>query len=273
MDADLSAERWLTAKALHQVQILSCDLCDFTRWNCADHCAPFWRLYWHDREGGELVISGRVVPVKPGHLVLIPPNTHYASRLQNPVQQFFLHFLLEPRLRVHSETVFQFRESVPMRECRGGIAELLNAGAMNLRASLLAQILVSQALMELPEGLWGPRFEDPRITCAVEAITRNYPERIPNEKLAHEARLHPSAFIRLFRQHTGHTPVEYLMNQRLEEACSMLHFDEASIDEIAERTGFSDRAYFTRIFSRAMNCSPGRYRKLVNVSERLRPDG
>jgi AraC-like DNA-binding protein len=137
----------------------------------------------------------------------------------------------------------------------------------------MAQMLAASALLELPAAEWSPRYEDPRVTQAVEAIAAAYPRRIGNVRLAREAHLHPSAFLRLFRQCTGHTPLQHLTSLRLEEACSMLHFDDASLDEIAEKTGFADRAYFTRVFSREMNCPPARYRKLVNVSNRLRPDG
>ena len=117
------------------------------------------------------------------------------------------------------------------------------------------------------------RNRDPRITRAVNRILSAYPGKLANATLAREARLHPSAFIRLFRQCTGHTPLNYLMNLRLEEACSMLQYDEDTLEEIAGKTGFGDRNYFSRIFSRKLNCSPARYRQLVNVSSRLRPGG
>jgi AraC-like DNA-binding protein len=135
----------------------------------------------------------------------------------------------------------------------------------------LSQILVSLAVAELPLIRWTPRFEDARVTQAVDSIGKAYPAKIGNATLAREARMHPSAFIRLFRQCAGCTPLRYLMNLRLEEACTLLHFDDASLDEIAQKTGFGDRNYFTRVFSRSQNCSPAKYRKLVNVSNRLRP--
>ena len=273
MASNLKAARWITARTLHQIQILSCDLCDFTRWELSDECAPFWRLYRHDKSGAEVNVAGKTIPILPGHITLVPPNTRFSSRLRNPVRQLFMHFLVEPRFPMHTDAVFQFAANGAVADCCDEIVRLLEVDAAGMRVSLLGQILVSMALLELPEQKWSPRFEDSRITDAVESIGRAYPAKVGNEALACAANMHPSAFIRLFRQCTGRTPLDYLMDMRLEEACTMLHFDDASLDEIAEKTGFGERGYFTRVFSRKMNCPPARYRRLVNVSNRLRPSG
>ena len=271
MPSEIQAKSWRTAKVLHQIQILSCDLCEFLTWESPDHCAPFWRFYWHNKRGAEITVAGRLVQLRPSHLVLIPPNTHFSSKLRNPVQQFFLHFLIEPPFQVHADTVFQLRASEEQLDYVKRIVAQLSADTRSISASLMSQVLVSLALLELPLMGWAPRFEDPRITDAVEAISKAYPAKLSTAKLARQAHLHPSSFIRLFRECTGHTPLKHLVNLRLEEACFMLHYDQASIDEIAEKTGFGERGYFTRVFSRAMNCSPSKYRQLVNVSKRLRP--
>jgi AraC-like DNA-binding protein len=273
MQSNIRALSWRTAKTLHQVQLLSCDFCEFVTWESPDHCAPYWRLYWHDKRGGEITVGEKIIPIRPGYIVLIPPNTHFSSRLRNPVRQLFLHFLVEPRFRGTPERVFQFRATVEQADTCKRIIGQLTADASNIKASLWSQILVALALLELPTHDWAPRFEDPRITHSVSSIMSAYPSKIDNPTLARKARMHSSAFIRLFRRCTGHTPLNYLMNLRLEEACTMLHYDDASLDEIAEKTGFGDRNYFSRIFSRNLNCSPAKYRHLVNVSNRLRPDG
>jgi len=64
--------------------------------------------------------------------------------------------------------------------------------------------------------------------------------------------------------------VDYLTNLRLEEACVALHYGDASIEEVAEKTGFCDRAYFSRIFRARMGIAPARYRHLVNADNKLR---
>src|SRR5882724_6284618 len=206
MPSKIRALSWRTAKTLHQIQILSCDLCEFVTWESPDHCAPFWRLYRHDKPGAEITVAGRSIPVRPGNLVLIPPNTHFSSRLRNPIQQLFLHFLVEPRFRGQAGTVFQFRATREQAECCEQIVNQLTTDTSSIRTSLLSQILVSLAVLELPLTEWSRRFEDARITRAVDSIGKAYPSKINNATLASEARMHPSAFIRLFRQCAGCTP-------------------------------------------------------------------
>ena len=271
MPSKIEATSWLTAKLLHQIQILSCDLCEFTVWDVPDHCSPFWRLYWHDKRGAEIELAGKTVAIRPGVLFLIPPNTHFSSRLRNPVRQFFMHFIVEPHYRAAPDTVFPLRATPAQKDCCRRIVTAIKRDTSDIGLSFLSQALVAEALLQLPRDGWAPRVEDPRITRAAETLQRNYPAKTDTRTLAREAGMHPTSFIRLFRQCTGHTPLAYLTNLRLEEACSMLHYDEATLDEIAEKTGFGERGYFTRIFTRGMNCSPARYRKLVNVSSRLRP--
>jgi AraC-like DNA-binding protein len=271
MPSKVQALSCRTAKTLHQIQILSCDHCKFVTWESPDHCAPFWRLYWHDKLGAEITVAQQSIPIRPGYLVLIPPNTHFSSSLRNPIRQLFLHFLVEPRFRGPSGAVFQFRATRQQADYCEQIVNQLTTDTSSIRTSLLSQILVSLAMSKLPLTQWTPRFEDARVTQAVDSIGKTYPSKIDNATLARAAHMHPSAFIRLFRQCAGCTPHRYLMSLRLEEACTLLHFDEASLDEIAQKTGFGDRNYFTRVFSRSQNCSPAKYRKLVNVSNRLRP--
>lgn len=136
---------------------------------------------------------------------------------------------------------------------------------------MLGHQLVAECLFRIPDKHWAERYTDARITKAVDRIRANYPRRTAVGALASGAAMSPAAFIRLFKAETGRTPLEYLAGLRIEEACALLHQSEAPIDEIAERTGFTDRAYFTRVFTRRMNCPPAYYRNLVNASGRLRP--
>ncbi len=272
MTSKVKAHSWHTARQLHQIQLLSCDLSELTAWQSPNHAAPFWRLYWHNHDGAFITVAGRALPLRRGVITLIPPHTEFSSRLTRPVEQFFLHFLIDPSFDSPLGRVYQILPDRDFRDLQKRIIALLRSDASNIHASLLAQILVSIALLHLPGEHWTQRFEDARITRAVTAIRAAYPGWIGNTALAKQASLQPSSFIRVFRTCTGRTPVEFLMGLRLEEACTMLHYSDATLEEIAERVGFCDRAHFSRMFSARMNCTPARYRHLVNSGERLRPD-
>ena len=52
--------------------------------------------------------------------------------------------------------------------------------------------------------------------------------------------------------------------RRVEAAKVLLLKENSSIAEIAERVGFSDYNYFTKIFKKIVGCTPSEYRKLKN---------
>jgi len=138
----------------------------------------------------------------------------------------------------------------------------------SIRTSLLSQILVSLAVSKLPLTQWTPRFEDARVTQAVDSIEKGYPSKIDNATLARAARMHPSASFGSFGSAQGVPHFAYLMSLRLEEACILLHFDEASLDEIAQKTGFGDATTSPAYSPEARNCSR-EVQEVVNVSKRL----
>ena len=55
---------------------------------------------------------------------------------------------------------------------------------------------------------------------------------------------------------TGASPLAILNDRRLVEAKRLLAFTRASVADIAYATGFSDPAYFSRIFARRFGVPP-----------------
>lgn len=66
---------------------------------------------------------------------------------------------------------------------------------------------------------------------------------------------------RIFKQYLNMTPVDYLINYRLEIASRMLIETEQSVLDIAMMTGFSDSSYFARVFRQRIEMTPIQYRE------------
>lgn len=67
--------------------------------------------------------------------------------------------------------------------------------------------------------------------------------------------------INLFREYTGKTPGRYILNNRLEQAMSLLRGTDAPVREVALRCGFAEPRTFTRFIKRALGVSPLEVRK------------
>ncbi|MFD8972636.1 AraC family transcriptional regulator [Streptomyces sp. NPDC059593] len=70
-----------------------------------------------------------------------------------------------------------------------------------------------------------------------------------------------SALRREMFRATGATPKEYILRARLSLAQRLLLTTDRSVAEIARYVGFSDAAYFTRLFSRRVGQTPREFRK------------
>ena len=71
----------------------------------------------------------------------------------------------------------------------------------------------------------------------------------------------PAYLSTIFHQQTGMTIKQYQQKIRMEQACLLLSATEDKVTDIAARTGFLDRRYFTRTFKDAYGLTPQEYRQ------------
>ncbi len=100
---------------------------------------------------------------------------------------------------------------------------------------------------------------------AVEYIHRHFREELDVDTLAEMEYVSTTTFRLLFKKHTGRTPNEYIISQRLSEACRLLIETEESVRDIAARVGYGDPYYFSRIFHKKLGISPLKYRFYARV--------
>jgi AraC family transcriptional regulator len=71
--------------------------------------------------------------------------------------------------------------------------------------------------------------------------------------------LSPHHFCRVFAKTFGRSPIQYLIERRIERACEMLDNGSQPVAEIAAQVGYDDPGYFARLFRKRMGESPSRY--------------
>ena len=100
-----------------------------------------------------------------------------------------------------------------------------------------------------------------RIKPALDYMQAHLSEHISLEALANVCNVSPSHFCRLFRQFTGTTPVQYLINIRLHEAAVLLKKSDKSVTQIAYEVGFDDVEYLSRRFKKQFGLTPTQVKK------------
>jgi AraC family transcriptional regulator len=81
------------------------------------------------------------------------------------------------------------------------------------------------------------------------------------EALAREAGYSRAHFLRMFRESTGTTPHQYVMERRIAHAEELLLTNELGVAEIAVACGFSSQAHLTLAFKKQTGVTPAEYRR------------
>lgn len=80
------------------------------------------------------------------------------------------------------------------------------------------------------------------------------------DDLSNKVHLNPSYLIRIFKKITGVTPMQYLTELRMNAAICYLSSADMTIEDIAERTGYSSIHHFSSLFKRRYGISPSHWR-------------
>ena len=83
------------------------------------------------------------------------------------------------------------------------------------------------------------------------------------DDLASEVGLSTSHFIRSFRESTGKTPYQFLLDRRVQRAQTLMRNPHASLAEVAKSSGFANQHHMARIFRSVTGMTPSAYRRLL----------
>jgi AraC family transcriptional regulator, activator of mtrCDE len=138
------------------------------------------------------------------------------------------------------------------------ISQEIGSGAMT--AAQLRQVLImvfrrSAASIEV----WGERFSflaDRAIARAFTTMVARLDEEHSIDSLAKAAGLSRSAFISRFKHAFGQTPISVLRDLRMRRAKALLKNSNLSLEDVAEKVGYSTRTSFLRAFKKSYGAYP-----------------
>lgn len=93
-------------------------------------------------------------------------------------------------------------------------------------------------------------------------ITDHLDEEINTDRLAEIAGFSKFHFSRLFKEFTGCSSHEYLIQRRLEAAEQLLANPDLSITDVAMQSGFNSLSTFTRVFKAEKEMTPSAFREM-----------
>lgn len=100
------------------------------------------------------------------------------------------------------------------------------------------------------------------ISTVIDYIHNNYNSKtLSVQEIAAVCHMNPAYLGQLFKKRIGYSIIDYIHDVRIEQAKRLLLETDQSIELIANRTGFTDRSYFCKIFRKKTGLSPGEYKK------------
>lgn len=184
-------------------------------------------------------ISYKATPVAGAAHVLLPQRNH-------PLRTSFIHHSGFPA-ELHMAA-----ERIAAKWSRG-------EGLERFHANALLQGMLYELIMEHERGQGG--VEPDMVEVVAAYIEGHYRQELGLKELAALAGCGVRQLQRRFKQEKRLGPMEYVIRLRMESAERMLRYTDASIGEIAERTGYRDMYYFSRAFKKHYGVPPQLFRR------------
>lgn len=100
-----------------------------------------------------------------------------------------------------------------------------------------------------------------QITHIIRFMYKNLDKHFSLQDILSEFNCSKSYLNSIFQKYTQSAPMEFYTNIKMQEACKMLRSTDLLIYEIAQKLGYKDPYYFSRLFKKIIGSSPASYRK------------
>ena len=119
--------------------------------------------------------------------------------------------------------------------------------------------LVLEHITYEPQASRENSLEYDRIKKILSYIEENYQNKITLNDIAGHIHLCESECTRLFKRHMNTTLFAFLQEYRIERSLEFLQ-DDQPVSAVADKAGFSDPNYYSKVFAKIKGCSPREYR-------------
>jgi len=98
-------------------------------------------------------------------------------------------------------------------------------------------------------------------------LRAHYAEPVTLARLAREIGASVSSVVHELKKERGKTSRQLLREIRIEQATRLLATTDMTLSAVGEACGFFDQSHFSKAFKRAVNLTPGQFRRLLHFTE------
>lgn len=220
-------------------------------------------------------INNIIHEVNTNQYIFLPPFTSYSfgASEEHPWSIYWLHFeghlmneftpqVPYPQRIILSENSRNTDRSLLFEDLYKSFEMAYTPEYMKFTSICLYQYLATFTLTEPFRYVRQPQQELQFSQRVIHYMKENIDKNFTLEQLAEYFNYSASHFSTLFRQETGHSPIQFYIHIKMQHACRYMELTNLKLQTIAEYLGFEDAAYFSRIFKKVMGMSPSKYRSL-----------
>ena len=231
-----------------------------------------WQLLYIEAGEMSLVLNNKTQIVKKGSIILFPPHQpqyYYYHKSHKPII-YWVHFsgrdvekILKHYKIIPTENVFYIGACLNLPVL---FNQIINE--LQLRHEKYEEMTVykfNEILLYINRALDNATIKDNDTSTLIKSATlyfnENYNQDINIQSYANSLNMSTCWFIQKFKELTGLTPTQYILNIRLETAQNLLKYSKYNISETALAVGYSNSFYFSRLFTKHVGISPSAYKK------------
>ncbi|MEG0090718.1 MAG: AraC family transcriptional regulator [Oscillospiraceae bacterium] len=241
-------------------------------WHSTMHTHYFSELFYVVSGKGSFMVQDDVFEVGADDMVIVNPNVEHTERSvnQHPLEYIVLgvdgltfsfdqgknssyskdtYSNLRKPLTFYLSTMIAEMESKPENYqilCQ----DLLEIFLITISRHANLSYFTSSGLKESKE-----------IASVKRYLETNYKENVSLDELSAICHLNKYYLVHNFKKTYGITPINFLIERRIEECKYLLETTDYSLSQIAQIAGFSSLSYFSQSFKKMVKLSPNDYRK------------
>ena len=232
-------------------------------WIFPNVLSPFWRLMYNFKKGHKVIFKHGEYQVTPNHIMLIPDQQLFNCYGTTSVPTLWMAFSLSRRLDLSQRIPILLHPSDAEMEIIKATSSFFHHSNINTkrRSIFHYSLALLNIVLNRPELHWLDRPVQNNILSVIRRIEKAPSEQMTIPQLARQAGLSIRGFSKAFKRHQGTTAAKFISRVRVREAAQLLANSTETVDTIAEKTGFPNRDYFSRVFKKIAGESPGLFRQ------------